>query len=200
MAKLFSFTLMSPLMVYPFLVLRTVQATFAPFELSDTWLPTCVEVVERTPVAVVNVGGVYQADEDGVLFDLPSGSYVRLPVVSGLRDTLGAGGLRRLTGSSLVLLRSTLKALQKSDTGWVHHLSQIDMSSPGRLLMTIDGYPARIAVRADDITRRMNQLRRLLEVLAEENAGRVRAIDMSTGTVAYVRRDAAGGAVHQNQK
>ncbi len=147
-----------------------------------------VQVRERTPIALVNVGQVYQVDAAGVLFSLPAGEFARLPVVSGLQDTTGVDGLARLTPSSQSRLSCVLRELDRSGPEWIHHVSQIDLSDPDAARMTLEGYPALIEIASGDMTERLDQLRRLLEVLAGEEGGRVRAIRLSHGNVAYVRR------------
>lgn len=148
-----------------------------------------LEVVEREAVAVVNVGSVYQVDREGVLFDMPRGSYVRLPVISGLRDTLGSDGLRRLTRASQRRLARLRDELDESDTAWLNHLAQADFSGHERVLMRLDGYPATIAVPTGDVRRRMDHLRQLLEVLAGGTGPAARAIDLCNSSLAYVRLD-----------
>ncbi|MBD3240954.1 MAG: FtsQ-type POTRA domain-containing protein [Chitinivibrionales bacterium] len=154
------------------------------------WTPgkVTVQIRERTPIALVNVGRVYQVDEQGVLFELPSGTYLSLPVVTGLTDTVAGDGLRRLTPAALEKLQRFRRDMASSDKAWYLHVSQVAFTPQGRVRLTLDGYPAAIEIDDQDITRRMNQLRRLLEVLAEEDGGSVNSISFSRHNIAYVRR------------
>jgi cell division protein FtsQ len=154
------------------------------------WFPgkVSVHVTERTPVALVNVGQVYQVDERGILFRVPRGTYLSLPVLSGLRDTVGSDGLRRLTAESLERLIAFRQDVARSDNAWFKHLSQVDFSDAALVRFTLDGYPASVEIGAEDITMEMSRLRRLLEVLAEEDGQPVRSIRLSHHSMAYVRR------------
>lgn len=154
------------------------------------WAPgkVTVQIRERTPIALVNVGRIYQVDEQGVLFELPSGTYLSLPVVSGLRDTVAGDSLRRLTPASLEQLQRFRRDMASSDEAWYMHVSQVAFTEQDRIRLTLDGYPAAIEIDDRDVTRRMNQLRRLLEVLAEEDGGSVNSISFSRNNIAYVRR------------
>jgi len=147
-----------------------------------------VRVVERAPVALVNVGRVYQVDDDGVLFDLGRGAITSLPVVTGLRDTVGADGVRRLSAAGQRRLRAFREAMGQSDPDWAQHLSQVEFSGNGTIRLTLDGHEAVVEMDGGDVTTRLNQLRRLLEVLAEEEGGAVRGISLCRNNVAYVRR------------
>ncbi|MBD3314690.1 MAG: FtsQ-type POTRA domain-containing protein, partial [Chitinivibrionales bacterium] len=46
-----------------------------------------VRITERKPIALVNLGAVYQVDADGVLLPLTRGLCANVPLFTGLRDT-----------------------------------------------------------------------------------------------------------------
>jgi hypothetical protein len=54
--------------------------------------------------------------------------------------------------------------------------------------MTLDGYPAVVQMAATKVTRRMNQLRQLLEVLAERGDAGACTINLCHHDMAYVER------------
>jgi len=149
-----------------------------------------LRIRERVPVGVVNAGTVYQVDESGVLFDVETGTYLTLPVFSGLRDTVGDDGLRRLTPGSQRRLAAFRRAADVSDEHWMTHLSQVDFGREKSIRLTLDGYPAMVEIDAADVSRGLNQLRRLLEVLAEERDGstNVERINLCHASMAYVKR------------
>jgi cell division protein FtsQ len=131
-------------------------------------LPNRVAIVveERRPFTLVSAGKLHWIDEEGV--DLGADARpvaLGSPVISGLfSEDLGAGGApaAERTASGLALLR----LLQRSDTGLVQSISEIDMSrGEGPVLYTVDGVEVRLG--SDDWETRLG---RLLGVLAQLKA------------------------------
>lgn len=154
------------------------------------WLPgkVSLRVTERTPVALVNVGHVYQVDERGVLFDLPAGEYLSLPLLCGLADTVGDDGVRRLAPESYQRFVELRREMDRADHQWFSHIAQVAFTGEHGVWLTIDGYAATVELSGEDLSAQMKQLGRLLEVLAEEEGRTVKNITMSHHNMAYVRR------------
>jgi hypothetical protein len=151
------------------------------------WWPgkVVVRVTERTPIALVNLGKVYQMDASGVLFEAPAGAYLDLPVVSGLADTLVKGEPRRLRPSALERFHAFRRDVMGADPQWLRHITQIDFSRHESVRLALEGYPAVVEVSCTDVTRSMENLRRLLDVLpgGEEPP---RGINLCYPNMAYV--------------
>ena len=72
-----------------------------------------IKVVERKPIAMVNLGQVCLTDIQGVILPFESGSSSGLPMVSGLRDTIDSRKQRKIRPEDMGKLKRFLETVAK---------------------------------------------------------------------------------------
>lgn len=72
-----------------------------------------LRIYERRPVAVVNVGDIMLVDKNGILLPFRSQMTFDMPVISGLKDSLGENKKRMLKKRDLNRLQLFLDQMQK---------------------------------------------------------------------------------------
>ena len=89
-----------------------------------------VEIVERTPVAFVNMGGKLKlVDGDGVLLEKPDKGDFNFPVIAGLGETGGLPERRARLAIYQDFMRGVAEDVPRS--GWL--ISEVDLSDPDDL-------------------------------------------------------------------
>jgi cell division septal protein FtsQ len=153
-----------------------------------TWWGTVVITIkQRTPVALLNRGVVYQMDEEGVLLPLDSGRVYTLPVVSGLDAQLDARGCGRLFATSLARYSDFMTMAQAADAKLLKRVTQIDFSADEVVRLTLEGSAATVLLSRPDVHRRFGQLGRLLgETPGVVHSG-VRVVNLCYSNLAYIR-------------
>jgi cell division protein FtsQ len=152
------------------------------------WLPNRVfiTVTEREAIALVNVGAVFQTDREGALLPLSERSYIDLPLVTGMCDTV-LDGTRRVKRESIVRFLSFRRTACRIDQGLFERISQIDFSVPDRIMIGLEGLSAVVEMGTGNTGRKVEQLSRLLARIREEGAEHPRTIDLCHNNLAYVR-------------
>jgi hypothetical protein len=153
------------------------------------WFPdkVLISVTEREPLALANVGTVWQMDREGVLMPMRHGEYLNLPVVSGVRDTV-KDGERVICEDDLRCFLRFREAVESVEGEWWKRVTQIDFTDETRIRLALEGYPAIIKIDRSDVRQRMNQLWHLLTKLQAEGESAPRTIDIYRHNLAYVGR------------
>jgi cell division protein FtsQ len=138
---------------------------------------------ERKPIAIVNLGGVFQIDRDGVVLELPASSAVALPVVSGLGDTV-IDGVRRITPAGMRRFLSFWDDAQAGSADLFRQIAEVDFSRQDRIRFSLDGNPAIIEFDNNGVSTRMAQLSLLTRSLPQGKPA-IR-IDLRYANLAYV--------------
>ncbi len=129
-----------------------------------------VEAWPRTPVAQIRTSQYYLVDEEGFL--LPQGApspMAQLPIVDGIEMP----GVRLVPGQvntaeRLKVALAALRAWRAAPDMRAHRLLRLDVANPSQVTLYLDdGLEARLGPLAD-WPRRLPQLRRTLETLAQK--------------------------------
>lgn len=153
------------------------------------WFPdkVLISITEREPIALVNVGDIWQMDREGVLMPMRPGEYLDLPVVSGVRDTT-IDGERVMRSDDVQYFLRFREAVQSVEKRWWQRVTQVGFSDSTRIRLALEGYSAVITIDRNDVPQRMNQLWHLLARLRTEGDGAPRTIDIYRHNLAYVGR------------
>lgn len=147
-----------------------------------------VRVVERKPIVLANVGRVYQMDDQGILLDMPIGSYLSMPIVSGLRDTTDQYGRRCIRGGDLRRFTTFWERARMIDERQFSHVSQLDFSEEELVRLAFDNRPETVEMSTAEVEKRMTQLWQLVAALGDEKVLEPATIDMCYNNIAFLRR------------
>lgn len=126
-----------------------------------------LEVIERKPVALVNLGEISQVDMHGVVLPLVSGVHASFPLVSGLKDTTDFLGRRVIKAEHLKRLKTFFRQVKEVDNHMMSKISQVDFSDPDKVRITFQSSPTLFELDAESVALRLDHLKRLQEVVLE---------------------------------
>ena len=163
---------------------------------ADPWIKTVdlkrelngtvvIKIAERVPVALVNIGGVFQIDREGVLLPLIRDTSSQLPLISGLRDTLDVEGRRVISPDQMDCLNDFVDRARKADGTLINRISQIELSGGRRIRFVMQSSPLVIEIGSDEIERKLQYLKQLEGVLQCQSPVPLR-IDLRYQNLAYV--------------
>jgi hypothetical protein len=125
-------------------------------------------VSERRPVALLQLGTVWLVDDAGICMPLKRGVSYNLPLASGLRDSVGNDGIRRLTVSDARRLVTFYSEIDRCDSAFAHTVAQLHFSKGGKVSMTLCGAPTIIFMREDAVAGGLELLARIWAMVATE--------------------------------
>jgi cell division septal protein FtsQ len=129
---------------------------------------TLIDITERTPVALINVGGFHLLDKSGVIFPVSSGVSYDIPLLTGVsKRDLADKGTVQLFLQQFQSLMSSAKALGGT---FCSEISSVDMSDSAVVVVSFKANETMFALDARDIERRMGQLKVIKDRLKEEGA------------------------------
>jgi cell division septal protein FtsQ len=150
-----------------------------------------INIVEREPIAFVNVSRVSLTDRDGVLLPLPGRVFPDLPVITGLADTVTAAG-RRLTGASARKLNGFFAEMRRDHAGMGKRISQIDFSDDTAVRCILAANPTVVEFRLDDVAGGLDRCSRILDCIENQHRPLPGNINLCYGNVAFVRNRNTG--------
>lgn len=126
-----------------------------------------LEIKERKPVAIVNLGNIYQVDIQGIVLPLTDGINVSLPLVSGLKDTVDCLGRQVIKADHLKRLKTFYRQVRDVDDGMMNRISQVDFSDENKVRITFQSSPTLFELETESLALRLNHLKRLQEVIVD---------------------------------
>jgi len=144
-----------------------------------------VKVFERNPIALVALETVQFVDKNGVVFNLQDGKYLRLPLVTGLKDSSAADG-QVLTQQSLQSLLSVQSELVATAPLLYRDVSQIHFAPDSTVRLVLAGHQMYIVMNQSTIAQRTKHLQSLLSDYAVSTARKIKSINLQYKGVAYV--------------
>jgi hypothetical protein len=144
-----------------------------------------LQVSERRPIALVQLGSVWLVDEAGICMPLKRGVSYECPLVSGLRDSVGGDGIRRLKAFDARRLALLCEEIDKCDSAFARTVAQLNFGGDGRVCMTLCGTPTAIFIGENAPAQGLERLTRIWNMVA---TGRrfPRSIDCSYRNIAFV--------------
>jgi membrane-associated protease RseP (regulator of RpoE activity) len=126
-----------------------------------------LEISERKPIALVNLGNIYQIDIHGMVLPLTSGINSSLPLVSGLKDTVDYLGRQVIKAAHLKRLISFYQQVREADGNMMSRISQVDLSDADKVRITFQSSPTLYELETESLALRLNHLKRLQEVIVD---------------------------------
>jgi len=107
-----------------------------------------ITVEERSPIALVNVGGIYYLDAEGALMPLFAATYSDLPLISGMTMRRPDSAGKRIAAVDVKRVSAFFQHADSISKTILKHVSQIDFSSQAMATVTLDN--SRMLVEIDD--------------------------------------------------
>jgi cell division septal protein FtsQ len=146
-----------------------------------------LKIHERKPIAIVNVGNIMLVDKNGVLLPFKSQMTFDMPIISGLKDSLGENKIRILKRNDLAKLQSFLAQMQRIDE-FNTTVSQVDFSRGDRVRIACKSSKIVVETVLDHAGSTFEKLRYLENSLAGDN-GKPAHINMMYDDIAFVIQD-----------
>jgi hypothetical protein len=139
----------------------------------------------RRPIALLQLGSIWLVDEEGVCMPLKRGVSYDLPLASGLFDSVGNDGIRRLKTSDARRFATFYNEIGRCDSAFVRTVAQLHFGSDGKVGMTLCGTPTIIFMREDAVAGGLERLARIWAMVATDRQFPQR-IDCSYRNLAFV--------------
>lgn len=146
-----------------------------------------LKIHERKPIAIVNVGNIMLVDKNGVLLPFKSQMNFDMPIISGLKDSLGENKVRMLKRNDLNKLELFLAQMQKIDE-FNTTVSQVDFSRSDRVRIACRSSMIVVETVLDHAGSTFEKLRYLENSFAGDN-GKPAHINMMYDDIAFVIQD-----------
>jgi cell division septal protein FtsQ len=143
-------------------------------------------VRERVPIALVNVGNVCYADDDGKLLPLFKGTYSDLPLITGIRGAR-MDSVACVEKQSFERVKRFLDQCKAVDAAFAKRLSQIDFSGDPVIRMSLDDVPVVIELNDADTKTSVARLKQLVESVQGSVKGTPKHINLCYENLAYLR-------------
>jgi hypothetical protein len=140
---------------------------------------------ERRPIALLQLGSIWLVDEEGICMPLKRGVSYDLPLASGLRDSIGNDGVRRLRASDAKRLATFYNEIGRCDSAFAREVAQLYFGNDGKVGMTLCGTPTIIFMREDAVAGGLERLARIWAMVATDRQFPQR-IDCSYRNLAFV--------------
>ena len=150
-------------------------------------------VVERRPVALVQMrdgAEVALVDAEGVCLPLDPEAVRELPLVSGLADSIGEFGVRRLTSGDCGRMNRFFSTAAEVDSAFLHHITQAHFTPDGIARIKVAGSPTVIMLDEGDAARGLQRLLLVWEATVGDSL-RPGRIDLSCRNLAFVSTGSA---------
>jgi hypothetical protein len=147
-----------------------------------------LDVVERKPVALVRTlagAKVALVDAEGVFLPLDPRAMRALPLVSGLADSVGECGVRRLRADDCGRMNRFFKSAAAVDSAFLRHITQTHFTADGTVRMMMTGSPTVITLDEHDAILRLQRLLLVWEAVCADSL-RPGRIDLSCRNLAFV--------------
>jgi cell division protein FtsQ len=142
-----------------------------------------IAVEERTPIALVNVGRICYLDDEGVELPLFTATYSDLPLISGVRDSVG----KRISQASLKRIMSLLSGASGVDASLMKRVSQIDFSNEYMARIKLENSPLLIEIDDRNCAVQWKRFQELWEVFKNNPEGMPQSINLSYKNLAFAQ-------------
>jgi hypothetical protein len=146
-----------------------------------------LKIHERKPVAVVNVGEIMLVDKNGVLLPFRSQMTLDMPIISGLKDSLGENKIRILKRNDLNKLQLFIFHTQKIEE-FNTIVSQVDFSRNDRVRIACKSSKIIVETKIEHAGSTFEKLRYIENSLTGDN-GKPAHINMMYDDIAFVIQD-----------
>jgi hypothetical protein len=146
-----------------------------------------ITVEERTPIALVNVGGIYYVDAEGALMPLFAATYSDLPLVSGLgRERVDSAG-KRIGRQAMERVNSFFDQAGAVSETLLKHVSQIDFSNESMVRVTMENSPMLIEIDDRKGKVQWTRFQDLMDVLDNTPEGMPQRINLCYSNLGFAQ-------------
>ena len=146
-----------------------------------------IRVQERIPLALVNAGNVYYADNDGKLLPLFKGTYSDLPLITGLKG-VRLDSVACVEQQCFERVKRFLALCTSVDVAFAKRLSQVDFSGDPVIKVSLDDLrPLVIEMNDADTKTSVARLKQLIESVQGGAKGVPKYINLCYENLAYLR-------------
>ena len=142
-----------------------------------------VDVEEREPIALVNVGRIYYIDKEGVELPLFPATYTDLPVISGVGDST----CNRISRASLKRIVALLGAADDINPSLMKQVSQIDFSNGSTVRIKLENNPLLIEIDDRNYGVQLRRFQELMEVFKNNPEGMPQSINLCYANLAFAK-------------
>lgn len=143
-----------------------------------------LKIHERKPVAVVNVGEIMLVDKNGILLPFRPGIAMDMPVITGLKDSIGENGRKVLRREHLKRLLAFIGQTAKLEE-FNSIVSQVDFSKKDRIRIACRSSRIVLETVLENAGSAFEKLRYLEYSLSGEN-GKPAHVNMMYEDIAFV--------------
>lgn len=144
-----------------------------------------LKISERKPIALVNLGAIYQLDRNGVLFPLVAGIVNDLPILSGVKDSVDSSGRKRLNGKCMDRIKNFLTTEKSFGGSIANRISQIDLSKSDRILVALQSHPTLVEMSDSQLEETFQKLINI-ECLLQNDQNAPTRINLCYSNLAFV--------------
>jgi cell division septal protein FtsQ len=152
-----------------------------------------IGVIERQPVAMLQIrktATVALVDAEGVFLPLDPHKARDLPLISGLTDSAGEGGIHRLTEGDCGRMDRFFHEAAQLDSSFIRRITQVHFA-PGRIAhVLLSGSPTVITVGEDNAALQLQRFMQVWEAVSGDSLPPAR-VDLSYRNLAFVTTAAA---------
>jgi cell division septal protein FtsQ len=145
-----------------------------------------ITVVERKPVAFINLGSICMVDKTGYLWPLAPHTYWNLPLISGLADTLTKKG-HYLKQEETVRLNAFLDDMRRADSNTPLRISQIDFNQDNSVCVKLESSPVRAMIKCNSVGKDMDNIQEILRMIEERAEKMPKYINLCYNNLAFVQ-------------
>jgi cell division septal protein FtsQ len=159
-------------------------------------------VVERKPVALVRMqtaAKIALVDAAGVFLPLDPRAALTLPLVSGLADSIGEAGIRRLTAGDCERMNNFLGDAVRLDSTFARRITQVHFMPDRTVHFMLSGCLTAITLDENDISERLQRLMQVWETLEYDSLPPSR-INLNCRNLAFVTMATAAPGTRETAK
>jgi cell division septal protein FtsQ len=145
-----------------------------------------IAVHQRSPIALVSRGHIYQLDEEGWLLPMIGEFPSSLPILTGIHDTFVIDSVKRLCPEVMQRIGILFDEMGNINPAIVGQISQIDISSEEVIRVKFESHPMIVSLGTDNLHTHFIHLERLIAVLDKDAGTMPKQIDLSYENIAYV--------------
>ncbi len=149
------------------------------------WGTVAIEIKERTPIAMVNCGGIRLVDRYGVLMPLKPKALYDLPLITGLRTFIDSDGNIRPDTANLIRGLRFIERAVKVRGDFFGKVTQLDICDTNRILCIVRERPAMMEIKYDADEKQIRNLCYMIEAL-ESGTSTATKIDLRFRNLAFV--------------
>ncbi len=146
-----------------------------------------LEVLERKPIALVNLGTIQLMDKTGTLWPLQKNSYWSLPLISGVQDTLMHSSIRKVKKDYIKRITKLLGEIAKEDVMVQKDISQICFEQDGMVSLKFGSKRTLVRLSEKNIGPAIKNVMQVFKTVDAQKGYQPHYINMCYSDLAFVK-------------